>query len=64
MLRIKTKKTCSNNCKHCQQYNDKWAICWHKTIKSSKVMIGAHCIVDLLNKEEQHSWGAREGGNG
>jgi len=41
-------KTCSKECKHAQQYNDGWVVCWNKLIKGSKVQIGKCCIVDLI----------------
>jgi len=43
---------CSPDCKHCQQYNDEWAICWHIKIKGSKVQIGKRCAAELKKERE------------
>lgn len=41
-------KICSADCQFCQQYNNEWAICWHKKVKGSKVQINKQCVIKLI----------------
>ena len=42
---------CTEECKHCQKYNDTFCVCWHPKIKGSKVQMKMGCVVQMLEQE-------------
>ena len=41
-------KECNTECRHCEPYNEAWAVCWHPKIKGSRVQTGGDCTVEKI----------------